>query len=209
MQDFPQLQVQIEGRSPFIPHNGQTADPRNPYSKALKAISGKRKKTDADLDEMARIEWLAGLYRSNDDLVIPDWVWEAAFIAGAKKSKRGTQAKSGLFFSQHASLVFPDKPEVITDETLNDLFEDGHHTFTIGVKVGMSRVMRTRPIFRHWSCTLVLEYDPDVLNQRDVEEIAHDTGRLAGVGDWRPKHGRFEATVVPLVVAPATLEVTA
>lgn len=209
MQQFPQVQILVEGRSPFIPHNGQTADPRNTYSKALKAISSKRKKTDADLDEMARIEWHAGLYRTEDDIIIPDHVWEAAFIAGAKKSKRGTQAKSGLFFGQHAVLDFPDKPSIITKETLDGLFEDGHHTFTIGVKVGMSRVMRTRPIFKQWSCTVLVEYDPDVLNLRDLEEIANDTGRLAGVGDWRPKHGRFEATVVPVVAAPAKTEAVA
>jgi hypothetical protein len=28
-----------------------------------------------------------------------------------------------------------------------------------------------------------------------VEEIAVDAGRLVGLGDWRPKHGRFTADV--------------
>lgn len=169
----------------------------------MKAISAKRKKTDADYDEMARLEWLAGLYRSGGDLVIPDYVLESVFINGAKKSKRGTQAKCGMFFTQHASLQFEGKPSVIDDESLALMFQSGDFTHTIGVKVSMSKVMRTRPIFRNWSLTAVAQYDPDVLNLRDLEDIAEDAGRLVGIGDWRPKHGRFDVTVVPVPAAAA------
>lgn len=167
----------------------------------MKAVSSKRKKTDADLDELARLEWLAGLYRSSDDLVIPDYVLESVMIGGAKKSKRGPQAKCGLFFTEHATLKFDGKPSVINDETLAEMFESGKFTHTVGVKVGMSKVMRTRPIFRNWSCDAYVQYDPDVLNQRDIEEIAVDAGKLVGIGDWRPKHGRFETKVIPVVEA--------
>jgi hypothetical protein len=196
--NLPMLQIQMAGVSPLLCHNGQTADPRNTYAKAMKAVSGKRKKTDADYDEMARLEWLAGLYRYRDDLVIPDYVLEGALISGAKKSKRGPQWKSGVFITSHASLEFFGKPSAITDETLAEMFASGDFTHTIGVKVGMARVMRTRPVFRDWSLTAVIQYDPDVLNARDIEEVAADTGRLVGLCDWRPKHGRFEADVLPV-----------
>jgi len=198
MSQLPTVQIRFQGVSPLLCHNGQTADPRNTYAKAMKAISGKRKKTDADYDEMARLEWLAGLYRTSDDIVIPDYVIESTMISGAKKSKRGPQAKCGLFFTEHASLHFVGKPDVITDDTLAEMFVSGDFTHTIGVKVSMSKVMRTRPIFRNWSLTATAQYDPDVLNLRDVEEIAADAGKLVGLGDWRPKHGRFEAEVTPV-----------
>lgn len=203
MSQLPTVQICCEGVSPLLCHNGQTADPRNAYSKAIKAISGKRKKTDSDYDEMARLEWLAGLYRIDGDLVIPDYVIESAIIAGAKKSKRGPQAKCGLFFTEHASLRFEGKPGTITDETLAEMFASGNFTHTIGVKVGMAKVMRTRPMFRHWSINVIAQYDPDVLNLRDVEEVVIDAGKLVGIGDWRPKHGRFEAEVLPVA---ATLD---
>ena len=196
MSQLPTVQIRLQGVSPLLCHNGQTADPRNTFAKAMKAVSSKRKKTDADYDEMARLEWLAGLYRIDGDLVIPDYVIESTMIAGAKKSKRGPQAKCGLFFTEHASLVFPGKPDVINDETLAEMFMSGDFTHTIGVKVGMAKVMRTRPMFRNWSISAIAQYDPDVLNLRDVEEIASDAGKLVGIGDWRPKHGRFEAEVV-------------
>jgi hypothetical protein len=62
----------------------------------------------------------------------------------------------------------------------------------------MAKVMRTRPVFRNWNITALAQYDPDVLNMRDVEEIAIDAGKLVGIGDWRPKHGRFDAEVIPV-----------
>ena len=196
MSNLPEIKIHMQGVSPLLCHNGQTADPRNTYAKAMKAVSSKRKKTDADFDELARLEWLAGIYRSADDLVIPDYVIESAMIAGAKKSKRGPQAKCGMFFTEHALLEFDGKPDAINDDTLAGMFESGQFTHTIGVRVGMAKVMRTRPIFRNWSCIAMAQYDPDVLNLRDIEEIAADAGKLVGIGDWRPKHGRFLAEVI-------------
>jgi len=196
MSNLPEIKIHMQGVSPLLCHNGQTADPRNTYAKAMKAVSSKRKKTDADFDELARLEWLAGIYRSADDLVIPDYVIESAMIAGAKKSKRGPQAKCGMFFTEHALLEFDGKPDAINDDTLAGMFESGQFTHTIGVRVGMAKVMRTRPIFRNWSCIAIAQYDPDVLNLRDIEEIAADAGKLVGIGDWRPKHGRFLAEVI-------------
>jgi hypothetical protein len=196
MSNLPEIKIRMQGVSPLLCHNGQTADPRNTYAKAMKAVSSKRKKTDADFDELARLEWLAGIYRSADSLVIPDYVIESAMIAGAKKSKRGPQAKCGLFFTQHALLEFDGKPDEINDDTLAAMFDSGDFTHTIGVRVGMAKIMRTRPIFRNWSCIAVAQYDPDVLNLRDIEEIAADAGKLVGIGDWRPKHGRFLAEVM-------------
>jgi hypothetical protein len=193
--NLTQIQISITGESPLLCHNGQTADPRNAYAKAMKAVSSKRKKTDADYDELARLEWLAGLYRFRDQLVIPDYVLEAVFIAGGKKSKRGQQVKCGLFFTDHAPLDFDGKPETINDDTLTGMFASGEFTHTVGVKVGMAKVMRTRPLFRHWSLDATAYFDPDVLNLRDMEEVAVDAGKLVGIGDWRPKHGRFSAGI--------------
>ena len=198
MSSLNTIQITISGESPLLLHNGQTADPRNTYSKAIKAVSSKRKKTDADYDEMARLEWLAGLYRFRNELVIPDYVLEATFVNGAKKSKRGPQAKCGLFFTEHAILDFVGKPSKINDQTLADMFDGNNFTHTAGVKVGTAKVMRTRPIFRDWNLKAIAQFDPDVLNLRDIEEIAVDAGKLVGIGDSRPKHGRFSAHVTPV-----------
>ena len=195
MASLPSIKATFSGRNILL-HNGQTADPRNAYSKALKVISGKRKKTDADYEQMAKLEWMAGVYISQQRFVLPVHVIESAVIAGAKKSKNGVQAKCGLFFEDDALLTFDGCPEgPITDQVLGELFDGGRHVLTIGVKVGMSRVMRTRPLLRNWQARVEFQYDPDVLNEREILPILEDAGRLVGLCDWRPKYGRFEVTI--------------
>jgi hypothetical protein len=162
----------------------------------MKVISAKRKKVDADFEQMSKIEWKAGLYVSQKRFILPDYVIESCVVGGAKKSKNGVQAKCGLFFSEDAELTFdgcPDGP--VTDDVLDEMFESGDFIHKVGVKVGMSKVMRTRPIFRNWQAAVEFAYDPDVLDYRQIKEILHDAGRLVGVGDWRPKFGRFEVEV--------------
>lgn len=200
--------ITMTGTTALLCHNGQTADPRNHYAKAMKQISGKRKKTDADLDQLAKIEWFAGLYIGRVEMgdsklpttVLPSHVLESAFIAGAKKSKRGTQAKSGLFVTKPALLDFKGKPEgALTEEQLQEaldaLYESGEHHLTVGVKVGQAKVMRTRPMLSDWKATCEVEFDDEVMTFADLREVVEDAGRLVGCGDWRPKYGRFEAVV--------------
>lgn len=176
----------------MIPHNGQTADPRNHFAKAMKEVSSKRKKTDADLDQLALLEFMAGLYIENGDIVLPDHVIESTIIAGAKKSKSGVQAKTAIFVTRGAPLNFNGKPDVINTDTLKQLFEGGQHHLSVGVKVGQSKVIRTRPYLRNWSTTIELEFDDEFVNEGQVIGFVRDAGRQVGFCDWRPKYGRFE-----------------
>lgn len=193
---YETLKLRLIGKNAIILHNGQTADPRNQFAKSMKEISSKRKKTDADYDQLALLEFLAGLYVVDGDIVIPDYVLEPTIIAGAKKSKSGVQAKTGIFVEKSASLEFDGKPEVINNETLKDLFEAGQHHLSIGVKVGTSRVIRTRPCLRRWSCVVELEYDTEFVNRSQAVGFVRDAGRQVGICDWRPKYGRFEVEEV-------------
>ena len=62
------------------------------------------------------------------------------------------------------------------------------------VKVQKQRVMRTRPIFRDRSATFSILLDETQLDPRQVVDILHLAGRYVGLGDWRPRFGRFEVT---------------
>ncbi len=193
---YQTLSIKLTGVNEIIPHNGQTADPRNKYSKLMKEISSKRKKTDADLDQLAAIEFMAGLYVENGDIVLPGYLIEAAIIAGAKKSKSGVQAKTAVFVKGSASLDFDGKPSEITAETLQALFYGGEHHLSVGVKVGQSKVIRTRPKLSNWSATIELEFDDEFVNRKEVIQFVTDAGRQVGLCDWRPKYGRFTAEVL-------------
>ncbi len=97
MAGYTQYEVELAGDS-LIMHNGQTADPLNPFSKAMKEISGKRKKTDSDYEAMANIEYKAGLYvDAKNNVIVPSRVLESVLVEGAKKSKEGKLALSGMF----------------------------------------------------------------------------------------------------------------
>jgi len=87
-------------------HNGELANPLNPIVKEMKKISGKRSKTEADYEELARLEFQGGLYMGQDGPVIPATCIEAMLINGAKKSKEGPKAKVGIFVTKNARLEY-------------------------------------------------------------------------------------------------------
>jgi hypothetical protein len=59
------------------------------------------------------------------------------------------------------------------------------------VKIGTSRVMRTRPIFQEWAADIEVKFNPVLLNASEIEEFLAAAGELEGIGDWRPRFGRF------------------
>ena len=183
--------VTIEGSVPLVMHNGQTADPLNDYSKAIKAISGKRKKVDADYEKMADLEWEAALYLDNSlerrPVIISGHVVESCIVAGAKRSKMGQAAKTALFVDGDAEF-FAGGKTVVLDEI------KGKPEFRLAtpVKVGMARVVRTRPFFKKWSAQFVLHVMDDVASEDDVRSWLHDAGMYVGLCDWRPRYGRVK-----------------
>jgi len=187
-----EVKFTIRGVSPLLMHNGQTADPLNKFSKQIKEISGKRKKTDEDYAEMSRIEWHAGLYvDGSGKLVLPSVCVEASIVDGAKKSKLGKAFKSAVFVNDDSPLDIGRKYGKASELWDEDEFRDVR-----GVRIGQSRVMRTRPIFRNWSAEIVVLYDDEQVNFGDVQRAIEDAGSKVGVGDFRPKFGRFDVEVV-------------
>ena len=182
-----ELKVKIVGIAPLLMHNGQTADPLNSFARELKAVSSKRKKSEDDYQEMARIEWHAGLYVDDDGYpCIPDTCIEAAIIDGAKKSKLGKHFKSSVFCEGNFRVDYGGRKKAV------DLWGDDNYRDTRSVRVGQARVMRTRPIFRNWSAVITVMYDAELTDEANVLKALDDAGRQSGVGDFRPKFGRFE-----------------
>lgn len=171
-------------------HNGQLADPLNPIAREMKRVSGKRAKTEADYEQLAKLEFIGGLYLSNGVPCIPGEVLEAGFVQAAKKSRRGQQAKAGVISDGFWNLEY-DGPRDI-----EGLWKDERFRLSVGVRVQQNRVIRTRPIFREWSADVSIDFLPDQLSRQEVVETARVMGRLIGLGDWRPKFGRFTVEVL-------------
>lgn len=175
--------------SDLICHNGQTADHLNPFSKTMKQLTGKRQKTDADYAQLADVEYRAGLYTdSKNRVVIPSRVLEASIAEGARKSKEGKLALSGLFVDTDAVLDHYDGGPL----TIEELTKSPDHRLTVGVRVGTNRVMRTRPIFRNVETSFEVSLNPEVANEEQLKLWLANTVAMVGIGDWRPRHGRGE-----------------
>jgi hypothetical protein len=182
---YTNLKIEIVGISPLIMHNGQTSDPLNKYARAMKEISGKRQKTEADFLEMARIEYIAGLYMDAEGPILPARMLEAVIGDGARKSKNGKLASAGVIVERNSRLDY-DGPR-----DAESLFNDDRFRFAAPVRVGQAKIIRTRPRFDEWSATISVSYLPDIINEHDLKTAIRNAGSLCGLGDWRPRHGRF------------------
>lgn len=185
------IAFKLTGLSPLLLHNGRLANPLDPYTKAIREVSSIRKKSDDDIVELSRREFLGSLYLDGDGFpCVTDSMVEAALVGGAKQNKLGKKFKSAVFTDGDFRIDYSGRRKG------EDLWNDKRFVDVRGVKVGMARVMRTRPIFREWSINVPVQFNVEVVNEADVVQAMRFAGSMIGVGDYRPKFGRFDAEVI-------------
>lgn len=187
-----QVTLKFTGTGPLLQHNQRLADPLDPWSKKMKAVTGKRKKTDADHEEMARIEWEGGMYYNDDGPYIPSGMVIASLRDAGKLTRQGSAVT-------RAVTVLKDecRLDYLGPRSLEAMFADPN-TFVDrrSVGVGASRVMRTRPKFPlGWSFECPVAVDEKVLAIDQLEEIGQQGGQLIGMGDFRQLYGRYNLEV--------------
>jgi hypothetical protein len=188
--------VTIAG-STLLMHNGQTADPLNKYAKALKAVTSDkaRKKTDEGIIEMGRIEMEAGLYlNKKQQVIMPSRVLEAHLAEAARKTKEGKVALAGMFVDTDGILAYEGGPLSVAK-----LLDSEEHRLTCAVVVGQAKVMRVRPLFTNWSTTFEVSVLEEMANTSTLETWLRNGGNFVGLGDWRPRYGRYEVKEVKVI----------
>lgn len=182
-----ELKFEIVGVTPLICHNSRLSDPLNKWSKRIKVFTSKGvRKTDEDHHAMADIEWEGGSYVDEDGRpIIPGQNIEAMMVDGAKARKLGKKFKAGVMVPHDAHIVY-DGPKKLSGLRTNLNFRS-----RTSMKVGQSRVMRTRLTFLEWSLAFSVSYNPNLVNPDDVERAIDTAGEVAGLGDGRPRNGRF------------------
>ena len=185
------IKVRIEGTRPLLMHASTGADPLNPLTKQHKVLTSKRKKTDEDYEQIAKSEWLMALYYEDGSGVgIPGVSFEASIISGAKLSKLGATIKRGVeVLDDFSKLEYdgPKEPEALWKAGFYDARP---------VKVGQARLIRYRPVFRKWACTFEVLFDDEVINKSELLNCISDAGAYCGIGDYRPKFGRYSVQEV-------------
>ena len=180
----------LTGDAPLMMHNGQLANPLNSFAKRLKQVSSKRKKTDADYEEMAHIEFLGGLYINGKGPYLPAYNIQKTIINGARKVNEGKIAESSMYCGADAPLEY-DGPK-----DAEGLWKEEDFRSCLLVKVKQARIVRTRPIFADWGCTVELMYDAEQINESQLDRWMDLAGTTVGICEQRPTLGRFSAEKV-------------
>lgn len=184
------LRVKLTGVSALLLHNGRLANPLDKFARQLKALSGKRKKQDEDYEAMAKVEFLAGLYlNQKGEYILPGHNLEAVMLEGARRDKNGRQVQGGAFIDCDPVLKFDG-----SSKSPDELWDGAEHALNVSVRINKARVMRTRPVVpTGWSTEFDVTYDPGVVSEEQIVRSFEVAGKERGIGDWRPKYGRFVA----------------
>ena len=189
------LSVKWTGIRPLVMHNGLMADPTNPFVRKGKEIrsKGTKKMTEADYEEQNRLEWMGSLYWS-DNLkgpIIPSDNIERCIQMGAQKSRIGKDVQAAVFCAES---IIPLECE--TPKTKDKMYADPKFTLRVGVVINQSRVIKVRPMIpTGWALKFSVDYEESIVNAKDLIKAMQDAGALVGLGDWRPKFGRFAVEV--------------
>lgn len=185
-----EMRVRLTGLTPgLLMHNARLANPMDPITQQIGQITAKpsQKRTTSDYEELARLEFLGGLYWDEGETPrIPGDNILAMIRAGAKGARRGNDVLRGVLIVDDWSFVYggPEEPNALW---ANERFRDVR-----GVKIGRARVMRCRPFFGAWTSDGQLIVLPEVLDQKVVAEALMHAGAVVGLGDYRPRFGRFD-----------------
>lgn len=192
-----ELCFKLIGTVPLLMHCNRMANPLDIYAKIMKPLTGKRKKTDEDYGEIARIEWEAGLYLKDGVVGLPSENIDRCLWDASKKTKSGKQYKAGCIISEDWLPLDYSGPKIkinnnneIPVSELDKYFDRFKHQGM--VKISNQQVLRTRPIFHDWSLTFHIMVDEQVLDERSVDNIVQTAGRYIGLCEKRPRLGRFD-----------------
>src|SRR5690349_8391990 len=157
------MKISVVGVTPLILHNGRTANPLDPYTKKLKALTSKRQKTDEDLEEMLLLQWEAGLYWNEKlGVYMPSENLSAAFYKAAKKYKLGVKT-SGVSFVDPIGYSIQTK----NSKDMTKLKADQANKFVKTVVIQRNKAISCRPIFEEWAISFELEFDPQIIDANE------------------------------------------
>lgn len=173
------IDCSVHGLSPLLQHRfgGQDVEiaVKAPHAKQVAATDYSKEYLDyLYLDEKGRncipsTHFEATMTKAANTFTIP----------GHKGKRYAERAKAFLIVEP---LMIPIEPQEF-------------HVDTRPVVIQRSRVLRMRPCFNEWAADFHIRIlDSQALPPEDVNQFLQYAGRFIGIGDFRPKFGRFEVT---------------
>lgn len=177
----------ITGLSPLLTHNPASMKQSNSGKLGQKNIPTREE------------EAAAGCYKNEDGtFYIPSESFRQSIVgAGGGASGRRIGKKSassivcaGVFTTEVSCTLL----SIDTDKPIKK-----YEIHTCRAVVQRQGVLRSRPMFKDWGCKLPLEIDEDFITPEIVLELLNISGKIAGVGDFRPQRkgtfGRYKAEI--------------
>jgi hypothetical protein len=184
------IELKIDGIAPFLMHNGRLADQLNPIVRELKnASKSTNKNTEMGQLEISRLEFIGSTYwREGFGFYIPGVAFERALRDGSAGVQRGLKKKfdAGVQVLDDAALVY-DGDYASPDA----LFASGKYTHRCSARVVSARIQRTRPCFQKWGATFTVNFTEELIDKGTLLAAVQYAGNAVGLGDWRPRFGRF------------------
>lgn len=186
-----QVKTTWRGIRPVLEHNSRLCDPTDDYTRRIKAITskGSKKLTESDHEQRDFLEWCGGLYwDEKQGLVMPSTNIESCIQSGAKKSRLGKDFAAAVLLDDDQIVFEHAKPKL----TKEKLFELPEYVYRCAVKVQQARLMRVRPMVPSgWKLAFTVTFDDRIVNPKALHTAMLDAGCYCGLGDFRPKFGRF------------------
>ena len=168
------IEVEIKGVAPYLMHRfpGETADTK-----------GQKKTGRKDYTLQAE----ESLYRDEKGVIyVPSTQIEGAIVKASTDFQiTGKGKKTYKDLSRSALVVQPNAIPMEPQEWVQDAQP---------VVVQRSRVMRYRPKWDQWKLHFKIEILDDQFPVEIVKEILDSARTYKGIGDFRPKYGRFIVT---------------
>ncbi len=222
-----QYKITLTGLSPLLMHQDNLS-----FGEALKkwrTDPANKELSQTGDDRSPAWTWLGYLYHDKKVFGMPSDNLMTMLREGGAKVKTGNgketfkkHTQSGIMLDQQQFTLYingstvPVAPfnEMIGNTDFNAHLEltdqYGFELLVKRAKIGMSKHVRVRPLFREWvlegSLTVM---DPELsgLNEFNIDLILRQAGSLCGLGDWRPSSpssgtfGRFAPTIEKIAVA--------
>lgn len=187
------MKFSLTGTTPLIMHATTLVDPFHPLAREKKKITAKKSnKTDDDLRRIDEIEFVSALYIDPTiGPVIPAANIERMLADAGARSRARQKVKVGLQVASDYTPLAYDGPR-----TVDGLLAEPRFHFRQSIVQARQRIMRVRPWFHGWSLDTAIEYDEKTFDKDEVVALMTTAGRYVGLGDWRPRYGRFDVTVL-------------
>lgn len=184
-----QITFKIEGTTALMQNSPKTVNPFDSFTKAIAAITAKRKRTDEDTLELFRLKWMASLYYEDGKYIIPASHFHQAIVAAGKEKKLGSK------FTRSFGIMTPSCPLKFKDSKLTpeELYKHSEYVDIRAVGIRGSKVPQARFIVPKWSTEVSCWYDESQLNEEEIIEAFNIAGLRYGIGTFRALYGRFSA----------------